>query len=127
MDGAAIMDFTLFEVVDNIEGIICAAQISKDEIGAYLFHQPQKMLINDMAEKLGLNPEKVIQNAQHIGNANSASIPLLLTEIGADWNKRANKKVLMSGFGVGLSVASTILNLDDLKVMETEKYAGSNI
>lgn len=127
MDGAAIMDFTLFEVVDNIEGLICAAKISKEDIGAYLFHQPQKMLVNDMAEKLGLNPETVIQNAQHIGNTNSASIPLLLTEIGADWNNRANKKVLMSGFGVGLSVASTILNLDDLKVMETQKYAGSNI
>lgn len=127
MDGAAIMDFTLFEVVDNIKGLICAAQISKEEIGAYLFHQPQKMLVNDMAEKLGLNPETVIQNAGKIGNTSSASIPLLLTEIGADWNKRANKKVLMSGFGVGLSVASTILNLDNLKVMETEKYGRSNI
>ena len=127
MDGAAIMDFTLFEVVDNIEGLICAAQISKEEIGAYLFHQPQKMLVNDMSEKLGLNPESVIQNAQHIGNTSSASIPLLLTEIGSTWNSRANKKVLMSGFGVGLSVASTILNLDNLKVMETQKYAGSNI
>ena len=68
MDGAAIMDFTLFEVVDNIEGLICAAKISKDDISAYLFHQPQKLLVNDMAEKLGLNPEKVIQNAGKIGN-----------------------------------------------------------
>ena len=127
MDGAAIMDFTLFEVVDNIEELIQAAQISKEDIGAYLFHQPQKMLVNDMSEKLGLNPKTVIQNAQHIGNTNSASIPLLLTEIGADWNNRANKKVLMSGFGVGLSVASTILDLNDLVCMETQKYEGSNI
>ncbi len=127
MDGAAIMDFTLFEVVDNIEGLICAAKISKDDISAYLFHQPQKLLVNDMAEKLGLNPEKVIQNAGKIGNTSSASIPLLLTEIGSEWKKRTNKKVLMSGYGVGLSVASTILNLDNLVCMETQKYAGSNI
>ena len=127
MDGTVIMDFTLFEVVDNIKELICVAQISKDDIGAYLFHQPQKMLINDMAEKLGLNPETVIQNAQHIGNTSSVSIPLLLTEIGSAWNERANKKALMSGFGVGLSVASTILNLDDLKVMETQKYSEINI
>ena len=127
MDGAAVMDFTLFEVVDNIEELICVAQISKEDIGAYLFHQPQKLLVNSMADKLGLNPDTVIQNAGKIGNTSSASIPLLLTEIGADWNKRTNKKALMSGFGVGLSVASTILNLDNLKVMETQKYAGSNI
>lgn len=127
MDGAAIMDFTLFEVVANIEEIIRIAQISKENIGAYLLHQPQKLLVNDMAEKLGLNPESVIQNAGKIGNTSSATIPLLLTEIGAEWNKRANKNVLMSGFGVGLSVASTIMNLDNLVCLETQKYAGSNI
>ena len=127
MDGAAIMDFTLAEVVDNINEILDFAKISKDEIGAYLLHQPQKLLVDSMANELNLNPENVIQNAGKIGNTSSASIPLLLTEIGADWNKRANKKVLMSGFGVGLSVASTILNLDNLKVMETEKYGRSNI
>lgn len=127
MDGAAIMDFTLFEGVENIEEIIRVAQISKADIGAYLFHQPQKLLVDNMAEKLGLNPETVIQNAGKIGNTSSASIPLLLTEIGADWKNRANKKALMSGFGVGLSVATTILNLDDLICMETQKYGRSNI
>lgn len=127
MDGAAIMDFTLFDVVENIEEIIGVAKISKEDIGAYLLHQPQKLLVNDMAEKLGLNPENVIQNAGKIGNTSSATIPLLLTEIGAEWKNRTNKKVLMSGFGVGLSVASTIMNLDDLICMETEKYGRSNL
>lgn len=127
MDGPAILDFMLFEVVDNIKELINSAEISKDEIGAYLSHQPQKLLVNYMAEKLELNPESVIQNAQNIGNVSSASIPLLLTEIGADWNKRANKKVLMTGFGTGLSVASVIMNLDNLVCMGTQKYAGNNI
>lgn len=122
MDGMAIMDFTLHEVIDNIEELLQAENLSKDDIGAYLFHQPQKLLIDSMANSLGVDPELVIFNSQHIGNTSSASIPLILTEIGRDWNKRKNKKVLMSGFGVGLSVASAILDLDSTICLETKKY-----
>ena len=126
MDGMGIMDFTLNEVVDNINELIAAAGLDKNDIGAYLFHQPQKLLVDDLAKALGLNPETVIANAQHIGNASSASIPLLLTEIGAAWSERPNKKVLMSGFGVGLSVASVIMDLDNLICLETKHYERSD-
>ena len=122
MDGMGIMDFTLNEVVDNINELLTAARINRADIGAYLFHQPQKLLINDMADKLQLNPNSVIFNSQHIGNTSSASIPLLLTEIGSAWKVRDNKKVLMSGFGVGLSIASTVMDLNDLICLETKHY-----
>ncbi len=122
MDGMGIMDFTLNEVVENINGLLAAANVDRNDIGAYLFHQPQKLLVDDLAKALNLNPESVIANAQHIGNTSSASIPLLLTEIGAAWSERSNKKVLMSGFGVGLSVASCIMDLDDLTVLKTKHY-----
>ena len=126
MDGMGIMDFTLNEVVDNINGLITAAGLKKTDIGAYLFHQPQKLLIDDLARALDLNPDSVIANAQKIGNASSASIPLLLTEIGSAWSARPNKKVLMSGFGVGLSVASVIMDLDNLICLETKHYERSD-
>lgn len=127
MDGMAIMDFTLHEVVDNIKELMSAANLGVDDIGAYLFHQPQKLLIKDMAYELKLPAESVIANAQNIGNASSASIPLLLTEIGSAWNERVNKKVLMSGFGVGLSVASVVMDLDNLVCLETKKYERSDV
>ena len=125
MDGMGIMDFTMNEVVDNINELVSAAGLSKNDIGAYLFHQPQKLLVDDMAAKLELDTDSVIANAQHIGNASSASIPLLLTEIGSAWSERPNKRVLMSGFGVGLSVASVVMDLDDTICLETKHYEQS--
>ena len=122
MDGMVITDFTINEVPANIEELLLAANLSKDDIGTYLFHQPQKLLIDSLTERLAINPESVIFNSQHIGNTSSASIPLLLTEMGEEWNTRANKKVLMSGFGVGLSVASVIIDLDSTICLETRKY-----
>lgn len=125
MNGMAVMDFTICEVVENIKKLLAVSNIDKNDIGAYLFHQPQKLLIDGMIDGLGVVPETVICNAQHIGNTSSASIPLLLTEIGREWSKRANKKVLMSGFGVGLSVASVIMDLDDTICLGTKKYERS--
>ena len=122
MDGMAITDFTINDVPKNIEKLLNAANLSKDEIGTYLFHQAQGLLISSLAQKLNLSAEKVIFNSQHIGNTSSASIPCVMTEIGSAWNERTNKKVLMSGFGVGLSIASVIMNLDDTIFMETKKY-----
>ncbi len=127
MDGMKVMEFTLFESADNIKELIVASGLDKNDIGAYLFHQPQKLLIDDMAERLGLDSEKVIANAQNIGNGSSASIPLLLTEIGSAWSERPNKKVLMSGFGVGLSVASVIMDLDNTVCLETKHYERSDV
>ena len=127
MDGMKVMEFTLFEAADNISELIDASGFDRNEIGAYLFHQPQKLLIDDMAFRLKLNPNSVITNAQHIGNTSSASIPLLLTEIGSAWSKRPNKKVLMSGFGVGLSVASVIMDLDNTVCLETKHYERSDV
>ena len=75
MDGMAITDFTINEVPANIKELLHAANISKDDIGAYLFHQPQKLLIDSLKECLGVNSESVIFNSQHIGNTSSASIP----------------------------------------------------
>lgn len=120
MDGMGILDFSLHEVVENIEELLQEAHCSKEEIGAYLCHQPQKILLQGMADKLGV--DNLIFNSHHIGNSSCASIPLVLTEMKRQGQKLKNSKVLMSGFGVGLSVASTILDLSGLVCVETKNY-----
>ncbi len=122
MDGMAILSFTMHEVVENIEGLLLATHCKKEDVGAYLFHQPQKLLLREMAERLGVDSSLVIFNSQHYGNTSLASIPLVLTELGPDWDRRTNKKALLCGFGVGLAVASCIMNLDSLVCMETKQY-----
>ncbi len=122
MNGMAVMDFAVHMVVDNINELIADSGLDKKDIGAYLFHQPQKLIIDAMTYRLGLEPSAVIANAWHIGNTDAATIPLLLTEIGAAWSERPNKKVLMSGFGIGLSIASVIMDLDNVICLETKKY-----
>lgn len=68
------------------------------------------MIVESIADNLKLDREKVPFVAQHIGNTSSASIPLLL----AGLNKEIlYSRVLISGFGVGLAIASAVVDLSN--------------
>ncbi len=122
MDGLAILDFSMNEVYGNIKELLAYRNIEQSDVGTVLFHQPNYILIKALQDRLRFSSEQVIHNSQNIGNTSSASIPLLLTEIGDDWRKRNNSVVLLSGFGIGLSVASLVLNMEETVCIKTMEY-----
>lgn len=122
MDGLAVLDFTMNEVCDNINTLFEYNGVSSDSIGAALLHQPNFILLKSIQEKFGFSEEQLVCNSQDIGNASSASIPLLLTELGENWKKKNNTLSLLAGFGIGLSVASVIMDLRDTVCLKTMKY-----
>ncbi len=119
MDGMGIMDFSLHETPANIEALLQYANISKDQLDIAVVHQAQKMIVESLADKLGLPREKVPFKSGHIGNTDMATIPVCLTELKKGGEYRPWKTALLSGFGVGLSVASMIVDLSDTVVLET--------
>lgn len=110
MDGVAVMDFTLSEVPRMIAEFSKHFDFDLNEIDLYAIHQANKMIVESIADNLKLDREKVPFVAQHIGNTSSASIPLLL----AGLNKKIlHSRVLISGFGVGLAIASAVVDLSN--------------
>ncbi|MCR5439591.1 MAG: ketoacyl-ACP synthase III [Selenomonas sp.] len=122
MDGLAILDFTMNEVCDNINRLFDHYKIISAEIDAALLHQPNLILVKAIQEKLGFSDKQLVCNSQDIGNTSSASIPLLLTEIGEAWQERGNSLSLLSGFGIGLSVSSVLMDLQNTVCLKTMKY-----
>ena len=118
LDGMGIMNFTLDEVPKNIEQLLDYTKTSKSEIKLYACHQANKLILKSLADRLGVEQDKVPFIAGETGNTSSASIPLLLAEIADD--KKLLQKVCCAGFGVGLSVASCIVDLSSTKFFETE-------
>lgn len=122
LNGSAIFDFALREVIPNINGILNFANLEKDEINYFIFHQAN-FLINETLRKLMKIPnEKVPYSIHKFGNTSSASIPLtMVTEI----NKQLNNeflKLLFCGFGVGLSWGSIIIDTKNIKCLELIEY-----
>lgn len=123
MDGMAITDFTLKEVPENMSSLLDYAHMSKDEIDIALVHQANGLIVNSLAEKMGMSPEVMPFKCSQIGNTDMASIPVCMTELkkdGADFTKY--HKAILSGFGAGLSVASMIMDLSDINILPTNEF-----
>lgn len=106
MAGRDIFNFVMRHVPGNVERCLKANGLTKDEVDLFLFHQANKYVIGGLSKLMGLPPEKVPFDITEYGNTVSSSIPFILrdhidsTEIGS---------FLLSGFGVGLQVASIVL------------------
>ncbi|WP_027397431.1 ketoacyl-ACP synthase III [Anaerovibrio lipolyticus] len=119
MDGMGVMDFTLNEVPDDINSLFRFANITRDDVEIALFHQANRMIVENLAVKLGLPIERVPFRCGMIGNTDMASIPVCITELKRLGEWKPYHKVLLSGFGAGLAVASMLIDFSDMMVMET--------
>jgi 3-oxoacyl-[acyl-carrier-protein] synthase-3 len=73
------------------------------------------MINETIRKKLGLPPEKVPSTLHDFGNTSGASVPLTMTVGLGDVLAQGTHKVLLSGFGIGLSWGTCIINIDDAK------------
>ena len=76
---------------------------------------------NYIIKKMNLDPEKVPFSIAKYGNTSSVSIPLTIVSELKD-KLKDQKKILISGFGVGLSWATGILNFQDCYIPPVIDY-----
>lgn len=106
MNGRAVFNFSATEVPLQVKALLEACGLKPEAVDRYLFHQGSRYIVDTLARRLGLPAEKVPCNLAAQGNTVSSSIPLLFEGVMADPSVR---RVLMAGFGVGLSWASCLL------------------
>lgn len=114
MDGVAIMEFSTKFVPENLIDLLKFAEIDIAEVDKFFLHQANKLIVNNLAEKLQIPTEKVPFKSEKIGNTSSASIPIILSEMNCK-----NSLSIFSGFGVGMSIASALIDLKNLKCLST--------
>ena len=106
MDGRSIFNFALVEVPLQIKELLDANNLNCDDIDLFLFHQASKYMVDQLTKRMKLKPNRVPINLAKQGNTISSSIPLLLEDYLGNERLRT---ILVSGFGVGLSLASCLL------------------
>ena len=114
MNGAAIMEFALRVVPEVIQELLTMQDLKYSDIGTFAFHQANQFMLNYLRKKMRLEKEAVPISMQDTGNTGPASIPLVLSRSFDELSKQDQlKKVVMCGFGVGLSWAAASLNLSN--------------
>lgn len=122
MDGGEIFNFTLRSVPRLVEDTLFASETSVEDYDGFLFHQANLFMLKHLAKKSKVPTGKLLINIDKFGNTSSASIPLLMTNelgLGVDGD---SKRLMLCGFGVGYSWASTSLILGPKAYLEHVDY-----
>lgn len=109
MDGQEVFKFAVRTVPKSINRVLESAGVSKDEIKYYVLHQANRRIIESAAKRLKEPMEKFPINVDQCANTSSATIPILLDEINKKGMLSPGDKIVLSGFGGGLTWGSVYL------------------
>ena len=127
MDGFEIFRFVASDISKWLQRFLAEANESAETIDSFVPHQANMYMIKKLARKLKIDWENTWQSGDAVGNSASATVPVT---IAFDVEKRINKekinRVLISGFGGGLSASAGIITLDPKAYYKFFQYQGKN-
>ncbi|MBL4879845.1 MAG: ketoacyl-ACP synthase III [Oleispira sp.] len=123
MKGDEVFNFVQKEVPVMIDNLLIKAGLNKEDIDYFMFHQPNKFMLKQLANQVGISETKVPNNVvENFGNANSVTIPIAITFNLGSKLKNESFIICMAGFGVGLSWSSLLMEIGNLDFCETIDY-----
>ncbi|MBR1672983.1 MAG: ketoacyl-ACP synthase III [Fretibacterium sp.] len=111
MNGSEIMNFALEVVPQAIEDILSKTSLTRAGIDYFVFHQANRMMLSYLQEKCGLLNVPYWNDVRDYGNTVSSSIPVALCDMLSRHPESECKRVVLVGFGVGLSWGGCVGNL----------------
>jgi 3-oxoacyl-[acyl-carrier-protein] synthase-3 len=105
MNGANVMAFTLREVPRTFREVLERSGTSPEDYDYVVLHQANKFMLDALAKKLPVPAYKVPRMYEDIGNTVSSTIPFVLAGLQEEGRLRGGTRIMLIGFGVGLSWA----------------------
>ena len=109
MNGSAIFNFTLDAVPAMMSETLLKNHLEKDDVNHYVFHQANKFMLNTIRKVCVLPKDKYYVNLSETGNTVSSTVLIGLKDLIEKQVIKSGDKVMITGFGVGLSWGGTIL------------------
>ena len=109
MNGRQVFKNATTRFAEVIHEVLAASGHSLSEVALVVPHQANRRIGDAVAERLGLAPEKVVQNIERYGNTTAASIPIALTEARAQGLVQDGDLVVLAAFGAGFAWAGCVI------------------
>ncbi len=109
MDGQEVFKFAVKKVPECMEQLFDKTNTDIGEIKYFCLHQANKRIIHSVAKRLKQPEEKFPINLDKYGNTSAASIPILLDELYRDNRIQEGDKIVISGFGGGLTWGAALI------------------
>ena len=111
MDGPDIFNFTLDVVPKTMDDVLAKNNLLSDDIDLYVFHQANKFMLDTIRKVNGLPRDRFYVNLETTGNTVSSTIPIALKQLDDAGKLHPGMKVMLMGFGVGLSWGATVITI----------------
>ncbi|MEI3337737.1 MAG: beta-ketoacyl-ACP synthase III [Clostridium sp.] len=111
MNGREVFKFATKSIVESVEKILEENSLTIDDINYIVPHQANSRIIDFSAKKLKVNKDKFYTNLDRYGNTSSASIPLALNEMYEKDMFKKGHKIILVGFGGGLTYGAVLIEL----------------
>ena len=108
MAGQAVMKFAVMTMADASDRVIEKAGITYDDIKYVVPHQANYRIVDSAIKRMGITDDKVYLNLEKNGNTSSSCIPVALSDIIESGKLQRGDKVLIVGFGGGLTWGAAI-------------------
>lgn len=109
MDGQAVFKFAVKKVPKAVKELLEKAELTVDDITYFILHQANRRIVEAVAKRLKTDIEKFPMDLEEYGNTSSASIPILLDELNRAGKLKKGQKIVLAGFGAGLSWGAALL------------------
>ncbi len=111
MNGRDVFKFAVRVMGSAAEEALAKAGLNKSDIDLLVPHQANIRIVQSALERLGLSEDKAMVNLDRYGNVSAASIPLALAEAVEEGRAKEGDRLVLVGFGGGLTWGSTVLVL----------------
>ena len=109
MDGQAVFRFAVKKVPECINEVLEKADIALEDVDLFVLHQANERIIQSVAKRLKLDIHKFPMNISEYANTSAASVPILLDELNKAGKLVRGERIVMAGFGGGLSWGAAVL------------------
>ena len=109
MDGQEVFKFAVKRVPECMNEVLRETGYTTQDIDHFVIHQANFRIIESIAKRLKVDVDKFPANMERYGNTSGASVPILLDELNRKGQLKRGEKMILSGFGAGLTWGAILL------------------
>ena len=108
-DGQTVFKFAVRKTEEISRVVLERNHFKPNEVDLFVSHQANRRIVTSAADRLGIDPAKVVLNIERYGNTTAGTIPLALADAIADGRLKKGSLVLLASVGAGFTVGSVLL------------------
>jgi 3-oxoacyl-[acyl-carrier-protein] synthase-3 len=108
MEGREVFKRAVTSMADASMRVLAAAGLEMSDVDLLIPHQANVRIVDAMARRLNLAPEKIFVNIASYGNTSAATIPIAIAEAIEDGRIEPGATVVFAAFGGGFTWAAAV-------------------